>query len=195
MVTFLLAAGLGLALVLLVALHYRLGDLPFHVWSLARREREADAPKALDLMKEAVAAKAGVAVLSIQRHEEGLAAGYRAQVAEVEMRARVGERRAADTATALAAATTLVRELRQVLDRLPQGTMPEAVDTARKPGAPEPASRERLSPRMGLPLASEPPDEDERPSEEELTKVADRPRSGSLGKTLVSPTSSTGGKP
>jgi hypothetical protein len=194
MVTVLLLAGLALALVLLVALHYRLGDLPFHVWSLARKERETDVPKALDLMKEAVAAKAGVAVLSIQRHEEGLAAGYRAQVAEVEMRARVGERRAADTATALAAATTLVRELRQVLDRLPQGPVPEAVDAARKPGRPEPASRERLSPRMGLPLASAARDDEERLSEEELTKVADRPRLDSLGKTLVSPGSSSGGK-
>jgi hypothetical protein len=195
MVTFLLVAGLALALVLLVALHYRLGDLPFHVWSLARREREADAPKALDLMKEAVAAKAGVAVLSIQRHEEGLAAGYRAQVAEVEMRARVGERRAADTATALAAATTLVRELRQALDRLPQGTMPEAQDTARKPATPEAASREHLSPHGGPPLVSAAPHEEERLSEDELTRVADRPRSGCLGKTLVSPGSSTGGKP
>jgi hypothetical protein len=36
MLTVLLVAGLVLALVLLIALHYRLGDIPVAVWSEAR---------------------------------------------------------------------------------------------------------------------------------------------------------------
>jgi hypothetical protein len=59
-------AGLALALVLLVALHRRLSGLPPVVWSMVRKEREAEAPKALDAMKEAVAAKAGAAVVVLR---------------------------------------------------------------------------------------------------------------------------------
>ncbi len=116
MLTFLLVAGLAVALALLVAVHYRLGDLPADVWSLARRERAEDAPRAIDAMKEAVAAKAGAAVLALQRYEDNLAASFRAQVADAEMRARMSEMRAADSVTALQAATALVRELRSALE-------------------------------------------------------------------------------
>jgi hypothetical protein len=177
MVTALLAAGLVLALALLIALHYRLDGLPVALGIEVRRERQDNATRALDLMKEAVATKAGTAVLSIQRHEENLAAGHRAQVAEAQLRARMGEVRSGDTVTALTAATTLVRELRQVLDQLPREAAlpppidpservtvelkPEAVETARRSGAPEPASRERPSPRHGFPAVA-PEDGDER---------------------------------
>jgi hypothetical protein len=200
MVTVLLGAGLVLALVLLVALHYRLSDLPFAVWSEARRERQDNASQALDLMKEAVATKAGAAIVSIRQHEESLAAGYRSRVAEAQGRARMSETRAGDTLTTLNAATVLVRELRQVLDQLPREAearpaldpderltaeiRPEVLETARKPGAPEPASRERPSPRISPPSAAADDGED---AENELTQVAERPRWGLLTKTLVSP--------
>jgi hypothetical protein len=125
MVTVLLGTGLVLALVLLIALHYRLDGLPFAVWSEARRERQDSASQALDLMTEAVAKKAGAAVLSLQQHEGALAAGYRNQVAEAQLRARMSDVRAGDTLTALNAATELVRELRQALDQLPRDAAAE----------------------------------------------------------------------
>src|SRR5262249_6071283 len=103
MVTVLLAAGLVLALVLLVALHFRLDRMPNAVWSLARRERVEEALKALDATKEAVAAKVGTSVIAIRQYEENIAASFRAQVAEAETRARVGERRLTDTGAALQA--------------------------------------------------------------------------------------------
>ena len=195
--TFFMAAGLAVALALLVGLHYRLGELPINVWAQVKRDRDTPTPKALDAMKEAVAIKAGAAVLAIQRHEENLAATFRAQVAEAETRARMSERRAADTVTALQAAAELVRELRGALDAAPRAVAPppEAIETARKPGSPEPASRERSSPRTGLPpgIATS-PDGEERLSEDEMTRVALRPDASALnlGKTLVSPSGTRG---
>jgi hypothetical protein len=174
MVTVLLGAGLVLALVLLIALHYRLDGLPFAVWAEARRERQDSAAQALDLMTEAVAKKAGAAVLSIQQHEGALAAGYRRQVEEAQLRARMSDVRAGDTLTALNAATTLVRELRQALDHLPREPVP----------APALDPSERVTGEMKPSTTN---DGEERGSEDDLTKVAERPRSGVLGETLVSP--------
>jgi hypothetical protein len=174
MVTALLAAGLVLARALLIALHYRLDGLPVALGIEVRRERQDNATRALDLMKEAVATKAGAAVLSIQRHEENLAAGHRAQVAEAQLRARMSEVRASDTVTALTAAVELVRELRQALDQLPrEAALPPPIDPS-----------ERVTMEM-KPAA--PSDDEERPAEDDLTRVADRPRSGVLDKTLLSP--------
>jgi hypothetical protein len=150
MITVLLSAGLALALALLIAIHRRLSGLPLAVWALARREREANATKALDAMKEEVAARAGLAVVAIRRYEEQIGATFRAQVAEAETRARMAERRAADAATALEAAAVLVRELRLVL-----GVVGETVESAPKRGG-------------RLPSAEEPDDEDER------TRVSER---------------------
>jgi hypothetical protein len=147
MLTLFFAAGLVVALALLVVINGRLADLPLAVWSLAKKERVEEAPKALDAMKEAVALKAGSAVISIRRYEEDLAAGYRAQVADAEVRARVTERRAADTVTALQAATTLVREVRALRD------------------AATPAAAPMLSPSMS-PTAAEHEEEAERETKE-----------------------------
>lgn len=94
----------------------KLRDLPSAVRTLIRKEREQDGVRQLDAMKEAVAARAGQAVIAIQSYQEQLAHSLRAQIADAETRARIVERRAADTTTALEAASTLVRELRAALD-------------------------------------------------------------------------------
>jgi hypothetical protein len=163
-----------LALVLLVALHYRLGDLPFAVWSEARRERQDNAPLALDLLTEAVAKKAGVATVSIRQHEEALAARYAQEAREAQARARASQAQTGDTLTALQAAAELVREQRQLLDRFLRATPP--------------ASREPSPP----PLPSAVPEDDDR-SSEELTTVVPRPLLSELTRTMVS-TGNDGGK-
>jgi hypothetical protein len=116
MPTFPLAAALAVVFALLFIISRKLDGIPRAAWSLAKKEREAEVPKALDAMKEAVASRVGGSVVAIQRYEESIAESFRAQIAEAEMRARMSERRAADTATALQAATALVRELREALD-------------------------------------------------------------------------------
>ncbi len=106
---------LGLSMAF-VALQRRLSALPHAVLALVRKERAHDGGRLLDVMKEAVAARSGQAVIAIQTCQEQIAQSLRAQIAEAETRARIAERRALDTATALEAATTLVRELRATLD-------------------------------------------------------------------------------
>jgi hypothetical protein len=165
---------LVLALVLLIALHYRLGDLPFSVSSEVRREHKDTAPKALDLLTEAVAKTAGTAIVSIRQHEEALAARYAREVREAQVRARASEAQAGDTVTALQAATELVREQRQLLDRLLRVAPP--------------ASREPSPP----PLPSAVPEDDDR-SSEEMTTVAPRPLLSELTRTTVS-SGNEGGK-
>ena len=77
----------------------------------SRRERLA-----LDLLTEAVAARAAIALTALRAHLEDVAAAYRAQVAEAETRARVAERRAAEATQVLQSATGLVRSLRDLVD-------------------------------------------------------------------------------
>jgi hypothetical protein len=170
MLTSFYIAGLGLALVLLLSLHRRLSALPWRVWSLARREREAEAPKALDAMKEAVAAKAGASMIAIRQYEEGIAASFRAQIAEAEMRARIGERRAEEAHAALQAALSLVRELRAALDGARGPLVPRLLPPP-VPPPPEPEGPERESKEMPLPRVTDGEDE----PDDEHTRVAERP--------------------
>jgi hypothetical protein len=150
MLTILEHAGLAVALVLLVALHRRLSGLPLAVWTLARKEREAEAPKALDAMKESVATKAGAAVVAIRQYEEGIAASFRSQVAEAEMRARMGERRAAETHAALQAALALVRELRSVLEVVAEPRAAQSLPSSALSAA-QPDEVERRTEQVSVP--------------------------------------------
>jgi hypothetical protein len=183
-------AGLVLALVLLVALHRRLSSLPPAVWSLVRKEREAEAPKALDAMKEAVAAKAGASVVAIRQYEEGIAASFRSQVAEADMRARIGERRAEETHAALQAALSLVHELRGALDRM---SNPKAVGLPPPPTLPplkaEDAGRDTKE--IALPrIAAGEEDLDD----DEMTCVSERPAIVTSPKPPCIPQSSGSGE-
>jgi hypothetical protein len=109
-------AGLVLVLALLVGLHFRVTGLPMALAALARKERAQDGGSLLDAMKEAVATRSGQAVIAVQTLQEQLAQSLRIQIAEAETRARMAERRAADTTTALEAASTVLRELRATLE-------------------------------------------------------------------------------
>jgi hypothetical protein len=201
---------LALNLALWAALFSKLNELPRSLGHLAERHDAEGERRGLTALQEAVASRVGMIVRALRNYEEQVAAGYRTQVADAEIRARLAERQASEAGVALEAASVLVRELRQVLDVESRGarapsrsapTLPEGretvamepadIDTARKPGNPEPASRERPSPRIGLAsgVAPAPHDEDARLSEDEMTQVASRPLPGLLdaGKTLVSP--------
>jgi hypothetical protein len=170
MLTSFYVAGLALALVLLASLHRRLSALPGRVWSLVRNERDAEAPKALDAMKEAVAAKAGASIVAIRQYEEGIAASFRAQVAEAEMRARLGERRADEAHAALQAALSLVRELRAALDGL-HGPRALQLPPPVPPRLEEHESAERETTESALPPSVAGDDE----PDDEHTRVAERP--------------------
>lgn len=184
-----LGAGLVLALLLLCAILRRLSYLPAALRAHARKEREEAEARALGAMQEAVAGRVGTAVTAIRQYQEQIAAGLRVQVAGAEARARASERRAADVSTALEAASTLVRELRGVLDR--------AVGTGgaveRSGGKPPDGDGERETIDMGgratplLPAAQAGGDGDE--PEEEPTQVATRPRGGTNGARACVPPS------
>jgi hypothetical protein len=191
---------LGLNLTLWAALFSKLNELPRRLGRFAERHDAEGERSGMTALQEAVASRV---------------AGYRTQVIDAEIRARLAERQASEAGVALFAASALVRELHQVLDRAHQGarapsrsapTLPEERDTAmepaaigttRKPGGPEPASRERPSPRAGLSseIAPAPQDEGERSSEDDMTQMLSRPVPALLdaGSTLVSPTPGKGG--
>jgi hypothetical protein len=172
MLTLLYIAGLALALALLFGIYFKLDGLPLRVWSLVQKERDDNAGKALDAMKETVAARAGASVVAIQRYEESLAAGFRAQVAEAQTRARVSERRAADTETALQSAVSLVRELRAALDAMPGGAAARNSSSGASSPA-EPGDAERETREIALPRAGA--DDEEELGEDEKTRVGKQP--------------------
>lgn len=176
-----LYAGLALALALLVWLHRKLDRLPPAIWSVAKKERGASETKALDLMKETVAQKAGQALIAIMTYHERVVAGLHDQIASTETRARVGERRASEAAAALSTATNelralldtetiLFRERRASLDTVPEligelSTLATLVRELRalRASAPDPRMRAFLPPSTPSPVepeATEPEGED-----------------------------------
>jgi hypothetical protein len=158
--------GTGINLALWGAVYLRLDRLPWSVWSLARKERLESDAAGQTLLQERTATKVGAIVKSLREYDEHVAASFRAQVAEAQVRARVAERQSADAGVALAAASTLVRDLRGLLDG----------QRAARRGVSE--GEERLS------------------GDDELTSVSSHRLPGGpddLGRTLASPTSGTRG--
>jgi hypothetical protein len=133
-VTVVLCVGLALALALLVAVHRRLDGLPLRIWSIAKKERAQDESAAVTALQEATAARVGPIVTSIRAHEEQIAAIFRTQVAEAQMRARIAERQSSDAGVALRAASELVREARALRDDLAR-LLPGRVVSMRAPAA------------------------------------------------------------
>ncbi len=127
-------AGAALNLALWVALWRKVDELPAAFLALARRERADAEARALTVLQEMAAARVTSITLSLQSLEEQHIERNRNERAEAEVRARVAERRAHDTGTALAPAGALVRELRATLDAL--GELPR-----RPPGLPGGARR------------------------------------------------------
>jgi hypothetical protein len=147
-----LSALAVLVLAVVLAIYRALRRLPLAVWSIVKRERNQDDGRALDTMKEAVAVRAGQAVIAIQTYQEQIAHSLRAQIAEAETRTRIAERRAADTATALEAASTLVRELRAALEAASGLTRELGAQlSAAPPRPPLPSTMPPSAPPPGLP--------------------------------------------
>ncbi len=113
-----LYGGPVLALLLLIAIHHRLAILPTALSIVARRERIDGEARAMTALQEAAAAKVGPITTSLRALAEQSEARNRDAVAAAELRARVAERRASEAASALGAASELVRELRMTLDGL-----------------------------------------------------------------------------
>jgi hypothetical protein len=133
-VTVVLCAGLALALALLIAAHRRLDALPLRIWSIAKKERVQDEGAAVTALQEATAARVGPIVTSLKAYHEQIAATFRAQVADAQMRARIAERRSSEAGVALRTASELVREARALRDDL-AGLLPAGVAPARVPAA------------------------------------------------------------
>jgi hypothetical protein len=177
--------------------------------NLAARQRADGEREGMTVLQEMAAVRVGALVMSLRQHEEAVAAGWRAQVAEAQVRARVAERESSEAGVALSTAVVLVRELRRLVDGEGEGPLapsrpaptategratieiePAAIDTSRKPDRPEPPSRERPSPRGGISsgIAPAPTGDGDRLSDDEQTCVASRPLPGvpAAGPTLVS---------
>jgi hypothetical protein len=195
--------GAVLNLALWGAVYFKLSELPASVGRIVQRDRVADETRALDTLQAMAAARLGGLVVGIQTYHGEMATRLNAQVAAADTRARLIERRASEAGVALYTATTLVRQLRGLLDDLssasapvpPERTSapdvdpddvnratvemrpsPAAVDTTREPGAPASVSRERLvSPARGTLPA---PNDDDLSGDFEETMVADHPLPG-----------------
>jgi hypothetical protein len=100
------------------------------IWNMARKERTEGDSHALTLLEERAAVKVGTIVESLREHEEHVAEGYRAQVADAQMRARIAERQSSDAGVALSAASVLVRALRGLLEstRAPSPAAPAGTE-------------------------------------------------------------------
>jgi hypothetical protein len=178
MVTGFLCVGLALALALLVAIYLKLGALPVRMWAIAKEEQAREAGRGQAALVAAAGLKVGPLVKSIRDHEEQIAASFRGQLADAEVRARLVERRTTETLAILGAASTLVRELRAALDalgapRAPRGAAPPEQRGADATGRPTLALA-RVG-AAGVPAAAV-EGEDPEVEEDELTRVGPRPR-------------------
>ncbi len=198
-----LCAGLVVALALIASLQRRvesqLRALPQAVSSAVKREREETGDKPFD------PAKATALVAGIRDYHDKLAAHWRTELGDAELRTRMTERRASDAGVALDTAVTLVREAREMVDILvplkaaappvsaepshvAAGLGPRPGGSATKSGKPHPPPRKQTL----LGILPPPPvamsNDEDRPSEEEVTKVAPRAVIEAMGtaKTLAS---------
>jgi len=171
--------GAGLHLTLFVATYRALAALPERVWKLAQAERTATEARALTALQEVAATKVGSLVLGLRAYHDQFETHLRAQVAEAEVRARVAERRSLDAGTALDAASTLVAELRGLVEDLPRLLARAAVQHAVEGTPTLPPKRDAgadPAPDHATIEGGHADDADE--PEEERTHVAPRPLPG-----------------
>ena len=208
-----LCAVLALVGWTLHVLAQRIRGLPLFMWSLTTKER-AEAQRqaeALALLHAAAKEQVSMLVTGIRGLHNQLAAELRTESADAELRARLLERHAKDTGAAVDKAQALVTTLRELIDNAGTDARARRASSESRrisPGPepprsgsilpPEPANvaagstRPRALPRRTLLGISQPPlpvtSEGDRPSEEELTQMMDRPKPEQLGtaKTLMS---------
>jgi hypothetical protein len=171
MLTFLYVAGLTLALVLLVAIYFKLDGLPHRVWCLVKKDRDENAGKGPD-GKEATAF-----VAELRRLRDEQAELLRIERGLNEIRERKHRERMQDLG-AIGRAFERVLAALAIFETKAPAVSAASVETTRRPAAPEPVSRERPSPRPRVPQAVEP----EEFGDDEKTRVQPKP----LDATLVS---------
>ena len=198
-----LCSVLALMIWQIAALRRRIGELPLSVWSLARKERAGEQDQALAALHDAAERKVSTLVAGIQSYHNKLAADLREESANAELRARIVERHAEEAGVALDAAIGLVNTLRELIDNAGTESRARRAAIEQRPMSlsperprsgpilpPEPAHAAAGLTRPGasstppkkktllgihpppLPVASD----GDRPSEEELTQVVDRPK-------------------
>jgi len=107
----------------------------------------------IEAMGQDIQARVERGVAALTQHQEQLAESYRTQIAMAETRARVAEARAADTVTALQAATILVRELRETLDARAIPGLPAPASPAEAP-AEDAGARQTILSRAPAPTSA-----------------------------------------
>jgi hypothetical protein len=100
------------------AVYHKLRHLPPSVWRVAQLERLAEAARALDTLQAMAAARLGALLVGVQTYHSEMATLLNAERAAADVRARILERRASEAGIALDTATTLVREVRALLEHL-----------------------------------------------------------------------------
>ena len=161
---------LFLVLLLLWGLYGRFAQGPESVRRLAREE--------IAKTKSEEPPEAGRLLDGIKLFHEQLGERLHGEIKASEARAKVAERAAADTATALDAAITLVRELRAMLDE-PRAEAPVTSPPphAESPPHPEPPEDSDTRETINMP-GPKPPLAENEEEPEELTQVATRPIAG-----------------
>jgi hypothetical protein len=202
-----LALGIVILLVQQRALRQRIDGLAPAVWRVASKEAEARDKQEIAALAEATKKKATLLVANIQGYHDQIAADFRAQIKDAKARAQATEHRASDAGVALDSACTLVTRARELTERLEVIAAQPPVDPSLRAAGltPRPAEVRAQVPTLRPPphappkkatlLGIRPPplpraideEEGERASEEEITKVADRPKvMATLAKTLTS---------
>ena len=107
---------------LLSGLYWLFASMPDRVFRIARNELARayadDEAAAEQALREAADRRIAPLIQGLKQAHEQATADLRRQLADAELRARLAERHAADTSTALEAAATLTRELRAAIDAL-----------------------------------------------------------------------------
>src|SRR5262245_1107083 len=113
-----LYGSLAVVVVLLAVIVFGLRSLSSRLAARARRERPQAQAEGVRALQGAAAAAVGPVTASLKQLEEQMETRHRDELAAVELRARVAQRRAAETVPLLTAATETVREMRAAVDGL-----------------------------------------------------------------------------
>ncbi len=110
--------ALALQVALWLTLRRKIDAMPQRFAGLVRRERIDAAEQAQTLLQEATAAKIGPLVSALRIYHDQMRQDLQGQLAQQERRRQDAEGRVNEAGAALAAALTLLRELRAALDRV-----------------------------------------------------------------------------
>jgi hypothetical protein len=171
--------GFALYAATIIAIHRWIDAIPARLVARIERERTHGEQRAMDTLRAAAGERVAKLVTSLRDYEEQTAAAARARFAAEGARTRLAEGRAqaadrdmGEAVTALAAASALVAQLREILDRLPP-----ALPAAPAEDPADPQERRTIELKRPTPKV----DDDE--PDEEPTKIT--PRSAQSGLWLA----------